>query len=152
MMQSTFIADDDNEFISDQAVVQCSCMGHCSYLTVFNVINSSSVKGIFFNILSPYKDKFNKLAKFTNEFILNRDELSEFISAFESCRTSPVSFYSANNYMLIVKKYEDKQDDLYQIMIYNNRQKRKTKKCFFDITLSGKMFDKFINTLKEWVK
>lgn len=154
-MESTFIADNGNEIIKRQLVLQCCCTAHCSNLTVLdfgevNIPNSDNARYWFeINSILPQK-KQKELNKFLNNFYMNNIEMEEFLGAFNNCYDSPICFYTSKGYALILKKVDN--TNLFQLFIFKNNMKRLKHKRIFDITLTKEQVELFYNTLKDWNK
>ena len=165
MEQNTLICDAQ---FDKQIIIQCSCLGHCSYITLFDLgmnffspDDSDYGKRYCFNLNLPVsRRKQKQFEKFANEFLLTAENLKSLYFTMMNPITNDTSqdrnilgFFSLGNYSVIANLYAsiNIEDSVCQLCFYNTQHKKKNNKTFFDICMTPAMWKKFCDTLKQWI-
>ena len=148
-MKTYFINDNTGEW--ESCVLQCSCVGHCSYLSF---IKSDIILNRFYiDIVTYNTDKQEDIINMQNNVYLTSAKIKELHDQLKEI--------DYDKSVLVVLNKVSKKDKLeYFILItkdngYNisfmSRKYKKAYKEIFDIILTEDMLNKFKDVLSTWI-
>lgn len=151
-MQVTVINNKHDNFCKRNLLIQCSCVGHCNYIEVFQTGDNT----YYLSLIGQYakskimkkRDKFNTIA------CLDTEQFKSFIDSFKQAKNIGVGLALTwlKDFCCIIEKVDCKNDcgaeNFYTVSIYESKHKVK---LIFDIVLMENQVNNIIKALEKWL-
>lgn len=154
-MKTKLIATEDFQSV----VVQCACIGHCSYIEFFTLYGNYIHMAITSS--TRKRKEFKEFNKIEEKFNLNLDQLEVFTEMLDEIETVHSNTFVIRNketfkadlYIRFVYTPLQKRPckyDVLQVSFYTSEHRFKKDKPSFDITMSRPMIKDLVKSLKEF--
>lgn len=142
-MEVTYISNREDNIITRSCVIQCCCVGHCSYLELIQLSNY-----FYFNIIASNK-KYNKYFS-KNQLCFTKETITKLINELDAVLNRDsigIVTIPEHEYFIVIHNIEN---TIYQLCFYDIKRNGKHK-LIFDITITKEMLQQLINTLNTWI-